>query len=258
MAEINVRSVLYPIITLVLFICVWQIISTFFVDPRLMPSFTSTLLDTPQYVLSGDLQRNMLVSLGRILIGFGIGTGAGTLLGLFMGRIYTLRLFVDPVIDLFRNLSPTAMIPLAIIWFGIGESPKYFIITWGVFFYVLIPTIGAVGSAPVVRIMAAQSLGAKKLQVFFRVVIPSALPVMLPTIRTALGSAFASLIAAELVAATSGIGFFIDQGRILFRTDRIFIGLAVLAVTGYLVDRAYRAITDKFLHSFSEGAASRW
>jgi len=200
----------------------------------------------------------MAISLGRILMGFILGTSSGVILGLFMGRITALKQFVDPIISLFRNLSPTAMIPLAIIWFGIGETSKYFIIFWGTFFFVLIPTMGAVQSVPDVRVRAARSLGAKTLQIFFQVVVPSATPTMIVTIRAALGGAFMSVVAAELVAATSGIGYFIDQGRILFQTDRVIIGLAVLATSGYCVDRAYRELTRKLLPNYKEEVAAKW
>jgi len=149
------------------------------------------------------------------------------------------------MIELIRPVSPVAMIPIAIIWFGIDEASKYFIIAYGVFFVTLINTIAGVRQTPLVRKRAATSLGADRWALFFRITLPSAIPFINTGMRVALGGAFMSVIAAEMIAANSGIGYFIMQSRLLIQTERIFVGLVVLGLSGFLADRLYRFIVAK-------------
>ena len=120
-----------------------------------------------------------------------------------LGRIKLVNDLLDPVIELLRYLSPTAMIPIAVIWFGIGETSKYFLIFWGTFFIVLINTTAGVMRAPVIRQRAAECLGASELQIFLLVVIPSAAPYIVTGMRIAMASSFMSIIPAEILAADS-------------------------------------------------------
>ena len=133
------------------------------------------------------------------------------MLGVLLGRIRMLHDLFDPIIELLRFLSPTAMIPIAVIWFGIGEMSKYFLIFWGTFFIVLINTVAGVWRAPVARQRAAECLGASQLQIFVLVVIPSAVPYIVTGMRVAMASSFMSIIPAEILAADSGIGYLLQK-----------------------------------------------
>jgi len=128
-----------------------------------------------------------------------------------LGRIRLLHDLLDPIMELLRYLSPTAMIPIAVIWFGIGEMSKYFLIFWGTFFIVLINTTAGVWRAPVTRQRAAECLGANHLQIFVLVVIPSAVPYIVTGMRVAMASSFMSIIPAEILAADSGIGYLLQK-----------------------------------------------
>jgi NitT/TauT family transport system permease protein/taurine transport system permease protein len=135
------------------------------------------------------------------------------------------------------------MIPIAIVWLGIDEGSKYFIVAYGVFFITLLNTLAGVLSTPLVRRRAAMCLGANRWNMFFRITLPSAVPYINTGMRIALGGAFASVVAAEMIAANSGVGYFIMQARFLVQTERIFVGLVTLGAMGFITDRAFRYIT---------------
>jgi NitT/TauT family transport system permease protein/taurine transport system permease protein len=156
----------------------------------------------------------------------------------------------DPIIEVLRYLSPTAMIPIAVIWFGIGETSKYFLIFWGTFFFVLINTIAGVVRTPVARQRAARCLGANELQIFLLVVIPSALPYIVTGMRVAMAASFMSIIPAEMLAADSGLGYLLQQSSLLIQTDRIFVALAMISGLGFLTDRLFRLVVERTLRRF--------
>jgi NitT/TauT family transport system permease protein/taurine transport system permease protein len=175
---------------------------------------------------------------------------AGITLGVILGRIRLVNELLDPIIELLRYLSPTAMIPIAVIWFGIGELSKYFLIFWGTFFIVLINTVAGVMRAPVIRQRASECLGASRLQIFLLVVIPSAAPYIVTGMRIAMASSFMSIIPAEILAADSGIGFLLQQSSVLLQTNRIFVALLTICVLGFVSDRLFRILVDRMLSRY--------
>jgi NitT/TauT family transport system permease protein/taurine transport system permease protein len=239
----RIRAVAIFTASIVTGLIFWQLSSTFLFNPQLLPPPAKVLVAGWQTLLDGELLEMVRVSIVRILMGFGIGCVVGIACGLLMGSFSFAGAFLDPLIEVVRPISPVAMIPIAIIWFGIDEASKYFIIAYGVFFVTLINTIAGVRNTPLVRKRAATSLGAGTWNLFFRITLPSAMPFINTGMRVALGGAFMSVIAAEMIAANSGIGYFIMQARLLIQTDRIFVGLVVLGLTGFLTDRLYRYVT---------------
>ncbi|MEA2949555.1 MAG: NitT/TauT family transport system permease protein, partial [Alphaproteobacteria bacterium] len=152
---------------------VWQLLSTFVFNPFLIPPPVEVIRTAIPMLLSGEILADVSISMTRVLVGFVSGSLAGIALGVLLGRIRLLHDLLDPIMELLRYLSPTAMIPIAVIWFGIGEMSKYFLIFWGTFFIVLINTTAGVWRAPITRQRAAECLGANSLQIFALVVIPS-------------------------------------------------------------------------------------
>jgi NitT/TauT family transport system permease protein/taurine transport system permease protein len=138
-------------------------------------------------------------------------------------------------------------IPIAVIWFGIGELSKYFLIFWGTFFIVVINTTAGVWRAPIARQRAAQCLGANQLQIFVLVVVPSAVPYIVTGMRVAMASSFMSIIPAEILAADSGIGYLLQKSSMLLQTNRIFVALLTICVLGFIVDRIFRFFVDRVL-----------
>jgi ABC-type nitrate/sulfonate/bicarbonate transport system permease component len=245
------RSLGLTILSLMLGLAGWQLLSTFVFSPFLVPPPVRVIRTAIPMILSGEIFHDVIISLSRVFVGFITGSIAAILLGVILGRISTLHDLVDPIVELLRYLSPTAMIPIAVIWFGIGEMSKYFLIFWGTFFIMLVNTTAGVLRTPIARQRAAQCLGASQLEIFAYIVVPSAVPYIVTGMRVAMASAFMSIIPAEILAADSGIGYLLQNSSMLLQTDRIFVALLTISVLGFLCDRALRLIVDLTLTRFT-------
>lgn len=241
------RGVVLGAASLLIAFALWQILSTFVFNPFLIPPPVEVIRTAIPMVLSGEILSDVAISMTRVLVGFVTGSLAGVVLGVLIGRIRLVHDLLDPIIELLRYLSPTAMIPIAIIWFGIGEMSKYFLIFWGTFFIVVINTTAGVWRAPIARQRAAECLGANRLQIFLMVVIPSALPYIVTGMRVAMASSFMSIIPAEILAADSGIGYLLQKSSLLLQTNRIFVALLTICLLGFVVDRLFRLLVDRVL-----------
>jgi len=207
-------------------------------------------------ILNGEILKHATASLSRIGIGFIVGSATAIVLGLLMGRIPAVSDFMQPITQPLRFLSPTAMIPIAIVWFGIGEMSKYFLVVYGTFFVVLINTIAGVASTPTTRIRAAQTLGASEFQIFRKVILPSAVPYLVAGMRIALASAFMAIIPAEMLAADNGLGYMLLQAGMLVQTNKIFVALAMISVLGFMVDGLFRLVTGRALRRYLQEGQS--
>ncbi len=245
------RSLLLTLASLVIALAGWQFLSTVVFNPFLIPPPLEVFRAALPMIASGEIVADVSISMSRVLVGFVTGSLAGIVLGVLLGRIRLLHDLLDPIIELLRYLSPTAMIPIAVIWFGIGEMSKYFLIFWGTFFIVLINTIAGVWRAPITRQRAAECLGANRLQIFVLVVIPSSVPYIVTGMRVAMASSFMSIIPAEILAADSGIGYLLQKSSMLLQTNRIFVALLTICVLGFVVDRIFRFFVDRVLARFT-------
>ncbi len=244
------RTPVLVVTSLALFFLIWQILSYYLLNPYLIPPPTRVFATAIPMIESGEIFRDAGISLTRVLIGFTLGTASAIVVGVVMGRLRIVHDLLDPITEFLRFLSPTAMIPIAVIWFGIGESSKYFLIFWGTFFFVLINTVAGVLHTPLARQRAAQCLGANRLQIFFIVIIPSAVPYIVTGMRVAMASSFMSIIPAEMLAAESGLGHLLQVSGMLAQTDRIFVALAAISLLGFLTDRIFRILVDRTLRRY--------
>ena len=233
--------------SLAIAVLTWQLLSTFVFNPFLIPPPAEVIRTAIPMLASGEILADVSISMVRILVGFAVGSLAGIVTGVLLGRIRLLHELFDPIIELLRYLSPTAMIPIAVIWFGIGKMSKYFLIFWGTFFIVVINTVAGVCRAPVARQRAAECLGANRLQIFVLVVIPSAVPYIVTGMRVAMASSFMSIIPAEILAADYGIGYLLQKSSMLLQTNRIFVALLTICLLGFAVDRLFRLFVDRVL-----------
>jgi ABC-type nitrate/sulfonate/bicarbonate transport system permease component len=233
--------------SLVLAFLIWQFLSTVLFNPFLIPPPIEVIRTAIPMLMSGEILDDVAISMTRVVVGFVTGSLAGIFTGVLLGRIRLLHDLFDPIIELLRYLSPTAMIPIAVIWFGIGEFSKYFLIFWGTFFIVVINTTAGVWRTPIARQRAAECLGANQLQIFVLVVIPSAVPYIVTGMRVAMASSFMSIIPAEILAADSGIGYLLQKSSMLLQTNRIFVALLTICVLGFIVDRIFRFFVDRVL-----------
>jgi NitT/TauT family transport system permease protein/taurine transport system permease protein len=241
------RGILLSAASLVLAFLIWQLLSTFIFNPFLIPPPLEVIRTAIPMIMSGEIFADVSISMSRILVGFFSGSLIGVIFGVLLGRIRVLHDLLDPIMELLRYLSPTAMIPIAVIWFGIGEMSKYFLIFWGTFFIVLINTTAGVWRAPITRQRAAECLGANRLQIFLMVVIPSAVPYIVTGMRVAMASSFMSIIPAEILAADSGIGYLLQKSSMLLQTNRIFVALLTICILGFAVDRLFRFFAQRVL-----------
>lgn len=232
------------------FVVVWQAVSTWFVSPHIIPPPDEVARTAWPMIASGEIPRHIGASLARVVVGFGLGSVCGVLLGVLMGRIRVVHDLLDPVIEFFRFLSPTAMIPIAVVWFGIGENSKYFLIFWGSFFVVLLNAIHGVMATPPIRVRAAECLGASRVQIFRRIVLPSAVPSVVTGMRVALALSYMAIIPAEILAADTGLGYLLQQSSLLLQTNRVFVVLAVFGILGGASDWLFRVISNRLLERY--------
>jgi ABC-type nitrate/sulfonate/bicarbonate transport system permease component len=194
----------------------------------------------------GSLLQNTVVSLLRVLAGFAIAMIVAIPLGMLMGISRTVQGLIEPLIELLRPVPPIALIPLAIIWFGIGEMSKVLIIAYGAFFPIFVNTIAGFREVDQIHIRAARTLGAKRYEIFRDVILPSAFPQIVTGARLGMSMAFIVLVAAELIASSAGLGYFINYARITFRTDDIFVGICTIGILGFLLNKGLLEI-ERFL-----------
>jgi NitT/TauT family transport system permease protein len=177
------------------------------------------------------------VSLVRILVGTGIALGLAIPLGILMGWYENLDAMASPIIEVLRPIPPIAWIPLAILWFGIGLGSKVFIIAIGVFFPTLINTYLGVKFVEPLLIKAAQTLGAKDKDILWEVIVPASVPLIVAGVRIGVGLGMMCLVAAELVAASSGLGYLIMLGGDDLKPELSITGMILIGILGLIADR---------------------
>ena len=214
--------------------------SVLFPSPvRFMQTFVKLLLD-------GTLIRESYISLQRILAGFVIGSLIAMPLGLLMGSFRIMRLIMEPYVELLRFIPSIAMITVAVIFFGLGEASRIFLIAWVTVFTVTINTAAGVASIERNKIRAAQTLGATKNQMFWLVTLPAAMPFILVGARIAMANAFTTIVAAEIIGAHSGLGTMLWQARLYMLVDNIYVVLITLGILGLTIDRLFRSASKFF------------
>lgn len=234
---------------LALAVLAWQIAALVVGDPVTLPTVPETVRTLVRYltepypeVQGKTLVQDALISGGRILAGFALGTAAGLLLGGAMASVRVVRELADPIIEVMRPLPPIAFIPLLVVWFGIGETSKIMLIFFGVLPIVTVATLGALDAVPADLLNASRSLGASPLHTMVHVRLRAAVPGVITGMRIAMGGAWSSIIAAEMIAATGGVGFLILQAGNYLQTPLIFSGIAEIAVLGFAFDGLLRLL----------------
>jgi len=218
-----------------------------------LPGPQEVALRAAEMMQSGQLFSDMGASLARVLAGFVLGAAVAVPVGFLMGWYPTARGLIEPYVQFFRMIPPLAIIPLAIVTMGIGETPKVFVIFLASFLSSVVAVYGGVVSVDKTLISAARVLGAGDGTIFLRVVVPASLPFMLVGFRIGLGSSWATVVAAELIAAQSGLGFRMQQAQLYYELPTIFVSLIAIGVVGLAMDRAIGA-ADRRLTSWQERA----
>lgn len=188
------------------------------------------------------IQSHILWSLSRVLMGFAIGSFLGVILGVLMGWFRPIELIFRPIFELLRPIPPIAWIPLSIVWFGLGESSKYFLIVYASFCAVTMNAYTGVRSIDMELVGAAKMLGANNRQVFTSIVLPSSVPHIFAGLQIAIGSAWATVVAAEMVRSTEGVGWMIIKGQDSNSTVQILVGIVAIGIVGFMLAVAMRKI----------------
>ncbi|MDO5657445.1 MAG: ABC transporter permease [Paracoccus sp. (in: a-proteobacteria)] len=202
---------------------------------------------------NGQLWRDLSASLTRVLSGFILGVGLAIPVGFLMGWYRTARALIEPWVQFFRMIPPLAVIPLAIVTLGIDEKPKIFVIFLAAFLSSVVATYQGVISTDRTLINAARVLGARDATIFARVVVPASVPFILVGLRIGLGASWATLVAAELIAAQSGLGFRMQQAQLFYDLPTIFVSLITIGIVGLAMDRLLQW-ADKRLTNWQERA----
>jgi taurine transport system permease protein len=209
-------------------------------DPLMLPPPTELWHTAVELFTDGyrqtPLWQHVLISTLRALAAFAAAVLVGVPLGLAMGLSPTLSAVLDPFVQFMRPLPKIALVPLVIVWFGIGEGAKFFLIFIATVLSIMVGAAAAVAHVGQARLRAAQTLGASRAQLFTHVVLPNALPELFTTVRLAIGIGWTSLIAAELVAANAGLGWMVINAGGYLRTDVVMLGILLLGLIGYLFD----------------------
>ncbi len=207
-------------------------------DPQVLPSPIQCLQAAWQHLSPGELLRHVSVSLGRIAGGFLLAALAGVALGVACGWYRVLGRVLRPLIDCLRPIPPLAWIPMAIIWFGLGEASKWFVIFLGAFFPIFTNAWRGMVSIPPEILRAARTMDVDGPALLFKVAVPAALPDIATGLRVGFGLAFGILVAAELIAADSGMGYLVMQSRELGRLGLAVFGVLLIGVVSLVADAA--------------------
>jgi ABC-type nitrate/sulfonate/bicarbonate transport system permease component len=226
---------------------IWQLLSLSHTFPSFaLPSpedvYHAVVTTTTVGYLSATLQQDLLISLYRVGVAFVGAVLIGIVIGVAMTESRLIFRVVDPFLQFLRPIPPLAYIPLFVIWFGIGELPKILLILVAAAPVTIINTISGVRSTPQQRIEIAKNLGANRFQVLYRVVLPSALPEILTGMRVAIGVAWSTLVAAELIAAKSGLGWLVEEAGTELQTPIVITGILSIGLVGYLMDLSIRLL----------------
>ena len=218
-------------------IMLWQFLTiSGIVNSLLLPSPIRLASTLWLMALDGSMTVHVLASLERVLVGFLIAAVTGIAAGVALGWWTSLSDYVKPVIEAIRPIPPIAWTPLAILWFGVGSAPSYFLVFMGAVFPVFVNTYAAVRGLDRVHINAALCLGATPRMLFQEVIVPASLPIIFPGLRIALGVGWMCVVAAELIAAQSGLGYMIQQSRMLLQTQNVLAGMVIIGALGFLMN----------------------
>jgi NitT/TauT family transport system permease protein len=221
--------------------------AAFYLPPLFLPSPWVTAKTVVELLANGELVNNAAVSLWRILAGWAAGGLVGVVLGIALGRIAVVRELLHRVIEYFRFVPPITLVTLFIIWFGVGETSKIVLIAWVSVFIVIVNTMAGAMSVREGAIRAARCLGATDLQVLRHVIVPESVPYVVTGLQLALSNAFMTIVAAEMLAAHSGLGFMIWDAQIYAATERMFVAFAALCVLGFSLDRLVHGLSRRLL-----------
>jgi len=246
------RPGVVSLLTILVLLLVWQAVTSLrLIEPLFLPPPAAVwgkfLSVSSAGFVDATLWQHTAASLTRVAIALLLAVLFAVPLGLCIGLSPTVRGIFDPLIEFYRPVPPLAYLPLIVIWFGIGELSKVLLILLAIFAPVVIATATGVRNTDATQLRAAQSFGATRWQLLRHVVLPSALPEILTGLRVGLGVGWSTLVAAELVAATRGLGFMVQSAAQFLNTDIVLLGIFVIAIIAFGIELGLRALQRRFV-----------
>ncbi len=230
---------------------VWHFFSVFVIKSVLFPTPVAALVKMAELIANGVLIDNIAASLSRIGTGFALGSLLGIPIGLVIGSFSLARKLIEPWTEFLRFIPPVALITIAVIWFGIGEESKIFLIIYTTIFIVILNTAAGVASISPNKLRSAQALGATRQQLFCYVALPATVPFILTGMRLAMANSFTTIVAAEMISAKAGLGVMLWNGRLFMLIDEIFVSLVTLGLLGFCADRLFRIGIYRFARRYA-------
>jgi ABC-type nitrate/sulfonate/bicarbonate transport system permease component len=236
------------LIPIVLIVAFWEAGARFgVINTDMFPSPAAIGQAMVDLASTGMLWRDASASVARVSIGFSIAAVIGVSLGLLLGRATRLARYVLPLIEIVRPLSVIAWIPIAILWFGLGDRPSWFLIALGSFFPIFTSTYDGARALSEVHVRVAQCFGAPRWLYIRQVLVPATAPHIMTGLRVGLGTGWTCVIAAELISATSGLGYMIQLARTTIETEKVFAGMVVIGAIGFLMNSLMLAAERRLL-----------
>lgn len=217
------------------------------INSYLLPSPSKVFVAFFDLLKSGELIKHISISFGRVLLGFFIAFLLGFPLGILLGIKGELSPYFDPFLNFFRNIPPLSLVPLIIIWFGIGEEAKMIIIILASFFPIFLNTKKGISSCDKRLIEVGKNFNFSKSELFFKIIFPWAIADILLGVKLALGYSWRAIIGAEMIAASSGLGYLILDGQQLFRSDIVIVGIISMGLLGIFTDYLLKITASRFL-----------
>jgi NitT/TauT family transport system permease protein len=224
-------------------LAVWELLARFSGwSPQVFPGPIPVFVSMGELIANGTLLRHTVASLFRITIGFYLAVLLGLPLGIFLGRHKTFNALFNPIVQFLKPISPIAWIPLAMLWFGIGDKPAIFLIFLSSFFPLVVSTTISVSSINPVFFQVAANFNFSRLEIITKIIIPAITPATITAFRISLSIAWLVVVAAEMIAVHSGLGYLILDSRNALRMDYVMVGMIVIGVIGLLLDFIMRRI----------------
>lgn len=243
--------------SVVVVIGAWQLASTYLISPFFLPAPSSIVQAFQHLLANGQLEQDTGISLFRILSGWLLGSLVGAPVGFLLGTSRVAKAVLDPFVHFLRFIPALALVSLFMVWFGVGEESKILLIMYAVAFLVTVTTATGVAAISDDKVAAAKCLGSSGLALFWRVRVPAAMPHVYTAMRLGMANAFLVIIAVEIIAANSGLGYLIWTARLYFQISWMFVGVVTLGILGVVTDRLWRLLGRTMLRRYV-GASARY
>ncbi len=237
LSSLMTRPLVLALVTFTIICFMWELlVSSYQISESVFPGPVTVYGSFWQLLVDGSLLKHTVASLYRVTVGFYLAALLGIPLGIFLGRIVLAKKILYPVIQFLKPISPLAWIPMAMLWFGIGDKPAIFLIFLSCFFPLVVATSIAVGSINKAYFQVAANFNFSRTDVLFKVIVPAIIPDLVTALRLTVSIAWLVVVAAEMIAVQSGLGFLILDSRNALRMDDVIVAMVVIGFIGLLLD----------------------